>query len=345
MFSLKEKCSIAVMSMMVFNSVVNGAYSYEQNKERDWRFPVGIFVGTSGIGVKAGFEYNYIGIYGTASTFGLKHFGYKDGINVMSSLGDTIGGELPNGLYLENRLGLNINMADYGIDLRLKPFNGAFHIDVGYHYMDYRIPLSSSMTVAVNELIEPDTPLNINDTIIGADITMRIAKGWKPYFGLGWDLRLVKQFYLTFDIGVMYTGKWKPVINVNYDALKDGIRDALVEQAKTTDEDVDTYANIRNNLADKFNFTGDELDSYVINAIKNGTIENNGLLDESGTLNTDQTVNISDIATSSVNGITDQIDKKVQELRDEVNSSYNDIKYTNYLKVWPVIKLGFVYKF
>ena len=60
---------MVIMSVVVFNSMINFAYSDEKKKEREWRFPVGIFAGTSGIGVKAGFEYNYIGIYGTASTF------------------------------------------------------------------------------------------------------------------------------------------------------------------------------------------------------------------------------------------------------------------------------------
>lgn len=336
---------MVIMSVVVFNSMMNCAYSDEKKKEREWRFPVGIFAGTSGIGVKAGFEYNYIGIYGTASTFGLKHFGYKDGINVMGAIGNAIGDELPDGLFL-NKLGLNINMADYGIDLRLKPFNGAFHIDIGYHYMDYRVPLSASMITIVDDLISTDTPLDIRPTAISADITMRIAKGWKPYFGLGWDLRLVKQLYLTFDIGVMYTGKWKPVINVNYDGLKDGIKEALEQQAGATGENTtDTYANIKDRLEGQFGFSGDELDSYVKQAIENGTISVGGLIDDSGNINESATVDISEIATGSIAGITNQIDEKVQELRDGVNDSYNNIKISNYSKVWPVIKLGFVYKF
>ena len=167
--------------------------------------------------------------------------------------------------------------------LRLKPFNGAFHIDIGYHYMDYRVPLSASMVTIVDNLISTSTPLDIPKTEISADIAMRIAKGWKPYFGLGWDWKLVKQFYLTFDIGVMYTGKWRPVINVNYDSLRDGIKEALERQAGATAEHAtDTYANIREHLADKFGFSGDDLDSYVKQAIVNGTISVDGLLDANG---------------------------------------------------------------
>ena len=339
---LKKTSSIAIMSMMAFNTMVNGAYTDESKKEREWKIPVGIFAGTSGIGAKVGFEYKYFGIYGTASTFGFKHFGYKDGINFGSIIVD----ELPNGLSL-NKLGLNINMADYGIDLRIKPFNGAFHIDVGVHYMDYRVPLSASMTVVVDDLISTDTPLNIAPTNISADITMRIAKGWKPYFGLGWDWRLVKQFYLTFDIGVMYTGKWKPTVNVNYDGLKDEIKGALERQAggDETGNSTDTYESIRDKLADSYGFSAKDLDEYVIQAINNGIINVEGLIDDNGNINVDKEVNISEIATGSVEGITDQIDEKVQELKDDINSAYNGTKFSNYLKVWPVVKIGFVYKF
>ena len=206
----------------------------EEKSERNWRFPVGVFAGTSGLGVKAGFEYNYIGIYGTASTFG------KLTAN-MTSVATSLMGDQDGLSIASANAGLKIQ--DYGVDLRIKPFNGAFHIDIGYHYMNYQLFMNAGASINIDDFITMNDSLNLDNLSVSGMASMKIAKGWKPYFGLGWDIRLFYQFYLTIDLGVMYTGKWEaPSVSIDYSKAKSQINQAVQDKADEVISDALTQA-------------------------------------------------------------------------------------------------------
>ena len=313
----------------------------EENTTREWRFPVGVFAGTSGLGVKAGFEYKYIGIYGTASTFGKWT---ANTASVATSLaGDTDGLSIASA-----NAGLKIQ--DYGVDLRIKPFNGAFHIDVGYHYMNYQLFMNAGASINIDEFISTGDSLNLDNLSVSGVASMKIAKGWKPYFGLGWDIRLFYQFYLTIDLGVMYTGKWDaPNISIDYSNTKDQVKQAILEkandvindalsQAGQTGDSTATiqYDKIKNQLTD-LGISGSDVDGYAREVL--------GLQENESIPNEISQEDVRKVATTSADGLYPQMDDKIAKVNRDLKKTWNDNKITNYAKIWPIVKIGFTYKF
>ena len=97
--------------------------------------------------------------------------------------------------------------------------------------------------------------LNLDNLSVSGMASMKIAKGWKPYFGLGWDIRLFYQFYLTIDLGVMYTGKWEaPSISIDYSKTKDRISQAVQGKANDVIADAGATTVDYNSIKSKFKF-------------------------------------------------------------------------------------------
>ncbi len=307
-----------------------------KNSERAWRFPVGIFAGTSGIGVKVGFEYNYIGIYGTFSTFGTKHFGMKNGFKVNYQTFTKLYGGDDYSVYEAHSgtMMANIQMADYGIDLRVKPFNGAFHIDIGYHYMDYRLTLTSFLQDGSNMEFEGIT---IDNVALQQDVVLRIAKGFKPYFGLGWDWRVTAQFYITLDFGIMYTGKWQiDVPNMDFSSVESAIVKALKDKVGDANY---KYDDVRNMISENVSMDKSDIDDYIRTATKNGVLNVNGLVSDNGSIDSNISISADDMAKGIANGMVTKTSEEYAEKIANVNGKKLPIP------IWPVIKLGLVYKF
>lgn len=85
----------------------------------------------------------------------------------------------------------------YGIDLSVRPLLGSWHIDVGMRQMNYKI------TASVKE------PVHGYDGTVYNNFTLKIATGIKPYIGTGWTFNPVLGLNINFDLGVIWTGKWK----------------------------------------------------------------------------------------------------------------------------------------
>ena len=316
----------------------------EEKSTREWRFPVGVFASTSGLGVKAGFEYKYIGIYGTASTLG------KWTVNMTSVATSLIGDQ--DGLSIASaNAGLKIQ--DYGVDLRIKPFNGAFHIDIGYHYMNYQLFMNAGASININEFISMNDSLNLPDLSVSGAASMKIAKGWKPYFGLGWDIRLFYQFYLTIDLGVMYTGKWDaPNISIDYSGAKAQINQAVKEKADNVISDALAvsgqtgnsnanieYDKIRDQLTD-LGISGSDVDGYARELGIDITTPD----PDDGKVKIGQD-EVKTLAIKSTDGIYQKMDNEIAKVNRDLKKTWNDSKITNYAKIWPIVKIGFTYKF
>ena len=310
----------------------------EEKTTREWRFPVGVFAGTSGLGVKAGFEYKYIGIYGTASTFG------KCTAN-MTSVATSLIGDTDGLSIASANAGLKIQ--DYGVDLRIKPFNGAFHIDIGYHYMNYQVFMNAGASININEFITMEDSLNLDNLSVSGIASMKIAKGWKPYFGLGWDIRLFYQFYLTIDLGVMYTGKWDvPNISIDYSGAKAQINQAVQDKADevinsslstvTNTGDNINYNDIKNQLTD-LGISGSDVDGYAREVF--------GLQENESIPNEISQADVRKVATTSTEGIYQKMDDEIAKVNGDLKKAWSDSKIANYAKIWPVVKIGFTYKF
>ena len=310
----------------------------DNQTEREWRFPIGVFAGTSGLGVKAGFEYDYIGIYGTASTFG------KWTANVTSVATSLMGDQ--DGLSITSA-NAGLKMQDYGVDLRIKPFNGAFHIDIGYHYMNYQLFMNAGAKINIDDFISMNDSLNLSDLSVSGMASMKIAKGWKPYFGLGWDIRLFYQFYLTIDLGVMYTGKWEaPNISIDYSGAKAQINQAVQDKADEVINDAlgtnsipdatINYNDIKKQLTD-LGVSGSDVDNYAREVL--GLNENEAIPNEISQ------EDVRNVATTSTEGLYQQMDDAIADINKDLKKTWNDNKITNYAKIWPIVKIGFTYKF
>ena len=149
-------------------------------------------VGTQGLSIGASYYYkNVIGIRGV--------FDYIPGKPVDSGLNSVVNKIIDSeeGTYESDT---KTTMYDYGFDLSVRPFMGSFRIDAGIRMMDYRVKLHGA-SVVTNEQ-------NIYYAYTG-DNEFVIAKGVKPYVGVGFDFNPVAGLVIGFDAGVIYTGKWK----------------------------------------------------------------------------------------------------------------------------------------
>ena len=370
-----------IVSLILTSAVVvSGSIGVAKDSvAREWRIPVGVYAGLSGFGVKTGFEWRWFGVYGTAaSSFDLtvKNVDKKIGaINeVLSDIGDG---------FSVSGIDVGISTRDYGVDLRVRPFQGSFHVDIGYHYYNYSI-LANINKVGVNL----DTLLNDSDggfadggddimselklpETISASVKGKLSlfKGWKPYFGFGWDWNLLAQLHLSLDVGVIYVGKYKlgtnidlsdfekPVTEAVNDALNDLIERKKAEAAekireesrnreesrgadeKTADykEEVPDFEDFIANREFIMDKLSEYLDEKELEKVQN-VITDLGITDDSQELNTDQILSVSNEASKELlSMVQDTVKEKI-----DLGSLEN---FLNKIRLFPMIKIGLTYKF
>ena len=145
----------------------------EEKYKNNEYFLIGTNAGSDGFGFSVGYTYKYIGLKFQASTLKIKS------INI------------------GNQNYITPVIEDYGFNFTIYPIRW-FYLSIGCHYIKYDINI-----LAKRELI-------IGSSIIDDDVHISIGagKGFTPYFGFGFDIRLFYQFYLNIELGIMATGKW-----------------------------------------------------------------------------------------------------------------------------------------
>lgn len=319
--------------LLSFAIISGGAFAFaDDNSKRAWRIPVGVYAGSTGFGLKAGFEWRWIGVYGTAaSTF-----------NLPIKLGTAIEAD---GVSFGN-LNLGISSQDYGIDLRARPFQGAFHVDIGYHYLDLKVSASSKISVDLREFASAKNVENLG--IISGDIGLKLSafKGWKPYFGFGWDWNLIAQLHLSLDIGVMYVGNYALKANLDLSKIRDDARknvDVIITDAinEIREKAEKQYGEQAKNY--HYDFTGADINDYLGDIIGNAKLrewkEANGIENDKA-LSQEQLESVSKFVADSL------IEKAESDANANIAESLNDInKLLNKVRVYPMIKIGLTYKF
>ena len=189
-------------------------------------------IGTTGISVGTSYYYkNLIGVRAEYNFVPKAISGKLD--NTIVKLDDEI-------------IDANSKFQSYGFDLSVRPFFGSFRIDVGVRNMDI------GFGVKGYEAIEND---HYNDVGVYGKTHFRIAKGWKPYFGIGWDFNPILGLTLSFDIGAVYTGKWKMDtidLDINYGSLSNNeIQEFNTDYADEIAEAKQDVADIQRKVNDK----------------------------------------------------------------------------------------------
>ena len=146
---------------------------------------LGAGLGTTGIDIMGGVYYkNFIGIRGNYSFIPN---------SVLSTLNKTISGAS------DNIVQATSSFSGGGLDLSIRPFFGAFRIDLGMRIMNYSVSVNAFETI--------NNPW-VQNAGVGGGAKFVIADGVKPYLGIGWDWNPFLGFTIGLDVGVIYTGQW-----------------------------------------------------------------------------------------------------------------------------------------
>ena len=191
---------------------------------------LGAGLGTTGIDIMGGVYYkNFIGIRGNYSFIPN---------SVLSILNKAISGASDNIVHATS------SFSGGGLDLSIRPFFGAFRIDLGMRIMNYSVSVNAFETI--------NNPW-VQNAGVGGGAKFVIADGVKPYLGLGWDWNPFLGFTIGFDVGVIYTGQWKMAkmdANIAYGDMTaeqraqfDANYGAQIEDAKQTIQDVKNKVN------------------------------------------------------------------------------------------------------
>ena len=231
-------------------------------------------------------------------------------------------------------IGSSAKFSSWGFDASVRPFKGAFHIDIGFRMMDYSMSVNSFKQFDVGNAI----PVNID---VSGKFKFTIAKGIKPYFGLGWDFNPVVGLTLGFDVGVIYTGKWKASISdikttynigetgmVNYRNIHRVVRSDLEDLVRDLNIDLDHLPFDVDDIRERYGNAVFTTDDYGNEIGLNAYIEQNGEENIMETL-------INRYSDDIANGIQD-----VYNIRDDIND-----KIPSFASFWPVIKFNIGYKF
>ena len=224
--------------------------------------------------------------------------------------------------------------SSWGFDASVRPFRGAFRIDVGFRMMDYGMSVNGSKQFNVGNSI----PVNVD---VDGKFKFTIAKGIKPYFGLGWDFNPVAGLTIGFDVGAIYTGKWKASvadIKTTYNVGNAGLNgyrsisrvarndlDAILQDlgVDTSNQQIDV-----DSLIEQY---GDE----IFTTDDNGNeIDLNTYVEQQGREH---------ILDTLLNRYSDDILEGVREvynIRGDINGAVPD-----FARFWPVVKLNIGYKF
>ncbi len=235
--------------------------------------------------------------------------------------------------------------SSWGFDLSVRPFRGSFHIDAGFRMMDYSVSVNGAKRFDVYAGV---MPMHFD---ISGKFKFTIANGIKPYVGLGWDFNPIVGLTLGFDVGVIYTGKWKASIenittNYNVGGNNANYRDYRNVYRVANNDTNNTYgSNIESILRD----LNINLDANQINW--NDVIEQYGddvsVLDSEG-----NEINIgsyfeqhgeNNLAEALINQYSEDIEngqREVYNIRDDINKAV-----PSFASFWPVIKFNIGYKF
>ena len=154
---------------------------------------VGAGVGTTGININAAYYWkNFLGLRGE----------YDFMPSSITNIADRALKNVNRVVYSKTKFN------SYGLDVSVRPLFGSWHIDVGFRDMRYL-----SNVVAVERVHS-----SWGDVSVYGDITFKIAKGVRPYFGTGWSFNPFLGFNINLNVGIVYTGKWKASdVDIRYD--------------------------------------------------------------------------------------------------------------------------------
>ena len=293
------------------NKMFKNGFEPLNNDSRKSNFILSIGAGTTGASITGAFYFNnLIGVraeYAGIPNFALDKFGLKK--IAVDSTNDFVWGAIEDnvsefGLEKQNfALGIDkFNFSSWGFDVSLRPFRGIWRIDVGIRNVSMLATISANASVSKEQLEElsksydedniiESQSLDVSSLIktdgidISASATVFIAKGWKPYFGTGWDFNLGSGFTLSFDLGVLYLGEESFMIkdlqfrsnggiklNEEYIAMKkDELPDVAKDDFEQSINEIRESVNDANNKIDDLSSNINDLDSKI-NDLKNNSI-------------------------------------------------------------------------
>lgn len=151
---------------------INKKKKKEEKQKNNEYFIIGSEFGTDGFGFSIGYNYKSFGFKFFASTFKLKDIRFDNN-------------------------SLTLKTEDYGFNFLFYPFRW-FHLDIGLHYINNILYIKANRDVDI-------LGTNIN---VDANIDINLGNGFRPYLGIGFDIRLFAGLFLTIDLGVLITGDW-----------------------------------------------------------------------------------------------------------------------------------------
>ncbi len=143
----------------------------EKQKNNEY-FVIGSEFGTDGFGFSIGYNY--------------KSFGFKIFLSTL---------KLKN-IHINNN-SLTLKLENYGFNFLIYPFRW-LHFDIGLHYMNNILYIVANRDVNL-------LGTNIN---VDANIDINLGHSFRPYLGIGFDIRLFAGLFLTIDLGIFITGDW-----------------------------------------------------------------------------------------------------------------------------------------
>ena len=163
----------------------------EQTEKRHY-ISAGVDVGTLGLGGNVSYHYRFFGVKLSGGYF-----------------------KLPLNGILEN-LDLDLRGYNVGLLVFFRPFNGCFHLDIGFSYF-----FQEASGLLHTKLFSMETDLTAN---------FRFKTGITPYIGFGWEFNIGRRFSINVDAGILITGKMQYralFLDVENGSFKDDITDVI----------------------------------------------------------------------------------------------------------------------
>jgi len=154
---------------------------------------LGVGVGTTGGYVEAAYYFkNFVGI--RAEFAGVPRQVFKSVEDKMNNLvGDAIRGV---GVGFDSVSAQSkLNMLSWGFDASVRPLGGAWRLDAGIR----------STNISVDLDFTANKTERSGSMESKGDAHFVFSKGWRPYFGTGWDWNPVVGFTISLSLGVIYT--------------------------------------------------------------------------------------------------------------------------------------------
>ena len=192
-------------------------------KKADALIKAGAGVGTTGVYVKAGYYlFNTIGILAE----------YNDDFGIWNKIIDKT--DLSSRLIKGGTGKLDVNTKAYGLILSAKPFAAwlplpflsAMHLDAGIYNLNYNIGFAFH-----------GDDITIGGNVYSTDVDgiYTIAKGWKPYVGLGFDFNPILGLTIDVSAGIFLTGNWKVR---KFEVSNELVRQSDIDEAKADIEKI-----------------------------------------------------------------------------------------------------------